>query len=740
MLCYRCGSFTPDDSRKCQVCGQPIAMRRRQSSKISAVTTGQLRHVPPFDPGELVANRYRVIEPATPGTTGWVMRVRDEEVDVDVALKVIGANLLQTEEERSKFQRAVKSARKVHHPNVVRIYDDGRADRYLYYTMPFLEGLSLRKIIDLRLERQQVFALNETLPLFAQVALAIDNLSKHGAHGAMRPANITILPDVLKLTGLPHFAGLPRKPFVAQLSSAHAIDYLAPEARRDDGEADRRADVYSLAVIFAEMVTGVVYGRDAEAWSAAEEKLPPRLVAVLHRAFSESPDGRFETAAGLFESLAGAAAEMQGTLAPSGPTEPVPLEEREHTDVDGDRRGAPTVDLSGSRQVPKSALVKRSAPARELSRGARRAAALSQIERRGVGRRMPATVPLIVAVILLTGLAISAALYYARQRAGVDELLPVQDNQDAPPPTPISPGPPDKPDRPHKAGKAPPSGEPRDRDRTKGKRDGRRSDREPEPPPVAPAPVTPPPVTPPPVTPPPVTPPPVTPPPVTPPPPSEPVAALTPPAPEPPLPATPADEPGRTRCPPGMVPIEGGSFTLGAAGNDAMRGFGELAATSRSVDPFCIDVYEFPNEKGKQPTVNVSWTRAKKACERVNKRLCTEIEWERACKGPGGTRFPYGNGYDAAYCNVGEGAEDARKPGAIGVFPRCRSGFGVVDMGGNVAEWTSSSWGRSMSDKVVKGGSADQAAYMSRCAARANESPDGRQANIGFRCCADLKR
>ena len=158
------------------------------------------------------------------------------------------------------------------------------------------------------------------------------------------------------------------------------------------------------------------------------------------------------------------------------------------------------------------------------------------------------------------------------------------------------------------------------------------------------------------------------------------------------------------------------------------------------LDGYCVDIYEFPNQRGKLPTTNISWSRAKKACERVNKRMCSEAEWERACKGPSGTRFPYGNNFDKSYCNVSDGASESRTVGPTGVYGRCRSGFGVVDLAGNVAEWTASSWGKGVPDKVVKGGAADQAHYMSRCAARANESSGGRQSNIGFRCCADLKQ
>jgi formylglycine-generating enzyme required for sulfatase activity len=93
-----------------------------------------------------------------------------------------------------------------------------------------------------------------------------------------------------------------------------------------------------------------------------------------------------------------------------------------------------------------------------------------------------------------------------------------------------------------------------------------------------------------------------------------------------------------------------------------------------------------------------------------------------------------GNEFDAQACNAGG---DGRKPGLAGQFPRCRSADGVVDMAGNVAEWTSGRWSSDIPDKVVKGGSADQAYYTTRCAARSNESAGSKSSTLGLRCCRD---
>jgi formylglycine-generating enzyme required for sulfatase activity len=187
-------------------------------------------------------------------------------------------------------------------------------------------------------------------------------------------------------------------------------------------------------------------------------------------------------------------------------------------------------------------------------------------------------------------------------------------------------------------------------------------------------------------------------------------------------------------CPAGMARIDGGSFSFGSSGSDPMRNFGELDAKTVEVKSYCIDYYEAPNGAKTLPTTGVSWTAAKNTCERGGKRLCSEVEWERACKGPGSSRFPYGNTYDAESCNT-EDADAKARPLARPVdFKKCRSAFKVYMMAGNAEEWTADAVG---SQRVAKGGSSDRPDFASRCSARRPLSPKTASGMLGFRCCAD---
>ncbi|HEY4223345.1 MAG TPA: SUMF1/EgtB/PvdO family nonheme iron enzyme, partial [Myxococcota bacterium] len=188
-------------------------------------------------------------------------------------------------------------------------------------------------------------------------------------------------------------------------------------------------------------------------------------------------------------------------------------------------------------------------------------------------------------------------------------------------------------------------------------------------------------------------------------------------------------------CPKAMAPVAGGTFIAGSDGSDPMRNFGEAAAASADVKPYCIDYYESPNGKDATPTVGVTWQGAKNACEKAGKRLCTEKEWERACKGPSSSRFPYGNTYDADTCNTEDASGKARALAPATSFKKCRSGFKVFEMAGNAEEWVADAVA---GKRITKGGSADRPDFSSRCAAR--RVPDGANLGmVGYRCCADPK-
>src|SRR5579883_3098951 len=197
-----------------------------------------------------------------------------------------------------------------------------------------------------------------------------------------------------------------------------------------------------------------------------------------------------------------------------------------------------------------------------------------------------------------------------------------------------------------------------------------------------------------------------------------------------------ATMPGAPR--PGMVFVPAGTLKAGTPIDQVPRiADEELPGVDVSLAGFYMDLLPYPNEAGAIPMTNVSRDEATRLCGQQGKRLCTELEWERACKGPNNTRYEYGEDYRAQPCNTGVPAEQsAKKPS--GEKLSCQSGFGVRDMHGSVWEWTDSPWGRGRGGDlgVLRGGNAAAGEIAGRCANALGRAPSTQSPTMGFRCGA----
>ncbi len=184
----------------------------------------------------------------------------------------------------------------------------------------------------------------------------------------------------------------------------------------------------------------------------------------------------------------------------------------------------------------------------------------------------------------------------------------------------------------------------------------------------------------------------------------------------------------------GMVWIPAGTFSAGTPRDQVPRvPDAEMAGEAVALGGFYIDRFPHPNEAGAIPTTNVTLEAAKALCAAEEKRLCTELELERACKGPSETRYPYGDAYDPDACATG--GRYVISPN--GLHTACKSAFGVHDTHGSVWVWTASPWGRGTEGFVaLRGGGGDHGELLGRCAHADKQRPDERRADIGVRCCA----
>lgn len=176
-------------------------------------------------------------------------------------------------------------------------------------------------------------------------------------------------------------------------------------------------------------------------------------------------------------------------------------------------------------------------------------------------------------------------------------------------------------------------------------------------------------------------------------------------------------------------------------------GYGAPYVDSEEAAPYNWVDKNFPSGSANKPVVLVNADDAKKYCEFAGKRLPTEEEWEKAARGTGSRIWPWGNVWEASKTNIKENGYGNAK--IIGSFPDDLSPYDVVDMGGNVSEWTSSRYlpyeNNHIKDEnysknyiVLRGGSFLTGENSARAAARQFASPDKKAIDIGFRCVKEI--
>ncbi len=141
-------------------------------------------------------------------------------------------------------------------------------------------------------------------------------------------------------------------------------------------------------------------------------------------------------------------------------------------------------------------------------------------------------------------------------------------------------------------------------------------------------------------------------------------------------------------CPEDMALIPGGTYKLGPEPDAEPMAHYFTAPRMARIGPFCMDVWEYPNQEGVLPKTNVTWEEARLACGARGRRLCSVDEWEAACRGAEGRRFSYGTEYEPERCYT-ENAPyfDTRALEPAGSFPDCVSPEGVHDLNGSASEW-----------------------------------------------------
>lgn len=252
--------------------------------------------------GEEIAG-YRVERLVGRGGMGDVYRAHDDRLDRPVALKLLAERYAEDDDFRERIMRESRLAAGLDHPNVVPVYEAGRADGHVYIAMRYVDGTDLRAL----LRREGALEPARAVEIASQIANALDAAHARGlVHRDVKPSNVLIderghcyLADFGLTTSVSDRGQVPEGSLLGTL------DYVAPEQIRGD-ELDARADVYSLGCLLFECLTGDVPFRrpsdvatifahlEEEPPPASERRpsLPPALDSVLARAMAKEPAQR----------------------------------------------------------------------------------------------------------------------------------------------------------------------------------------------------------------------------------------------------------------------------------------------------------------------------------------------------------------------------------------------------------------------------------------------------------------
>ncbi len=259
--------------------------------------------------------KYEVVDQIGRGGMGTIFRARDPILQRSVALKVI-TNLEVTPELRARFFREAQACARITHPNIVIIHDMGEDDGRLFIVMELLEGEELRRVI----ARQARLPLKDKLDIVRQICDGLHYAHQKGVvHRDIKPANILVLgTGQVKILdfGIAQIAGAATQRDLTRSGMfMGTLRYMAPEQVR--GQADRRSDIFSVAAVSYELLSGRPPFPGDDPLQILEQlriatpprlteldpSLPSELADIVERALQKEPGDRFADLAEMVRQL-----------------------------------------------------------------------------------------------------------------------------------------------------------------------------------------------------------------------------------------------------------------------------------------------------------------------------------------------------------------------------------------------------------------------------------------------------
>ena len=230
------------------------------------------------------------------GGMGAVYKGRQRSLDRLVAVKILPPESGRDPAFAERFAREARALGKLNHPNIVGIHDSGNANELYYFVMEYVDGANLRHLI-----AEKQFSPKEALAIVPQLCDALQFAHDEGiVHRDIKPENILIdKKGRVKIADFGLAKLLGRDPIEGNLTATHQVmgtlKYMAPEQMEGARDIDHRADIYSLGVVFYELLTGQLpLGRFAPPSKKVE--IDVRLDEIVLRALEKEPQHRYQHA------------------------------------------------------------------------------------------------------------------------------------------------------------------------------------------------------------------------------------------------------------------------------------------------------------------------------------------------------------------------------------------------------------------------------------------------------------
>ncbi len=264
-----------------------------------------------------LSDRYRIERELGEGGMATVYLAEDLKHQRQVAIKVLKPELAAVLG-AERFVQEITTTAQLQHPHILPLFDSGTADGFLYYVMPYVEGETLRD----KLSRETQLGVDEAVRITREVADALDYAHRHGViHRDIKPENILLhdgrpmVADFGIALAVSAAAGGRMTETGMSLGTPH---YMSPEQATADKEITGRSDVYSLASVLYEMLTGdpphvgswahqiivKIIAAEARPVGEVRKSVPPNVASALGKALEKLPADRFESAKAFADALA----------------------------------------------------------------------------------------------------------------------------------------------------------------------------------------------------------------------------------------------------------------------------------------------------------------------------------------------------------------------------------------------------------------------------------------------------